>query len=1391
MSTLFRSSPSPSPDPPPAKRARFFQQDSSDSDDDVKFEDAPQTETEGKGKGRVKDEGQTKWESKYFGDVFVRAYALASQSTFVRLKPGERITVQRVKPDLKKIEELEKEKGGRGKVRRLETEVVRFSNPRGIEVGRIAREDAQWLAKLMDLDLLDAVEGHCVDVRDGFRSGDDISISLSLSLRRSAFINPNLPPAPAAPPSAPSSSSSSTAAKKSATLAAGFNASLLETSSERHLRERKRALNTLFDKVDLQPLPDPDSEAAAGGDGKGAGAGKGKGKGKAGGKASASQSQSKRAMLDRMEKSRAGSGGSGEEGEEEEEDEMSEIQLNLVYSKATKHDAHLPEKDPPESFALTLRPYQKQALAWLSSMETGEANARRSRSMHPLWERYAFPHSHSHSGSGAGAGNGGEGKQRGEGEVFYYNPYSGELSLVFPRASCHCRGGILADEMGLGKTIMVASLIHSNTPYNLPPEPTPTDSSFLEGVDGPHPPPDPGNDSDSSLDLAPVGPSRPLQTQSRLPLSLAAPPSSASADAAAAGPTPALLLAKRPKLPPSTPRATLVVAPMTLIAQWCDELERSAVKGHKGPGGLRVLMYYGGKRAGGAGDKGGLQREIEEEGWDVVVTSYGTLCSDYKQSGLAAAEGKAKKDPKAKEANGKVKGEDDDDDDGGKKKKKKTSGGGGGKKKLKGLFGVEWFRIVLDEAHLIKSRTTLNAKASYALKGARRWALTGTPIVNRLEDLYSLLHFIQLEPWGNFSFFKTFVTVPFQNKDPRAIEVIQVILESILLRREKSMRDLNGDPIVSLPPKHISVVHLDFTPDEREIYRALYRNARSKFLEYAEEGSVLSNVTAIFAILTRLRQAVLHPSLVLKRLKENLAAEKKNKKGGKRRDDSDSDSDADADGADGVDGALVNGMDERGIQRLIERWGRGEELGIVDAFGAASAGAGAGEKGKERERRESVGDAASGGEGVGGSGGVKEEEGDEDCPLCMEPLEIPAWMPKCGHVTCKGCVLGHLEDLQNAGEPPRCPVCRSGPFSERELAALQNADGTRPAPSSSSPRKKGKKPGYAVETLPSSPGSTSSGQEVLTILDSDEEEDGEGERGKPPSPQKKGKGKEKAHVDTIVLDSSSDEDAAADESEYGDSDAASESDILPARLRQRTRANGGGGKDADGDEAMGDLGNSSAGENGEDDEEEDVKPDYAGEAESAKKVAVLKAQGDFRSSTKLDALLRALKEAKGKDPNLKAVVFSQFTGFIDLIERKMISENVRYLRLDGTQSQAHRQKVVRKFDKSEQSFVLLCSTKAGGVGLNLIAADHVYLLDCWWNAAMENQAIDRIHRFGQTREVFVTRFLVTPSIDDKMIALQERKTKIVNNALGGSTGKDKEKQKKQLAEDLAMIFADD
>lgn len=96
---------------------------------------------------------------------------------------------------------------------------------------------------------------------------------------------------------------------------------------------------------------------------------------------------------------------------------------------------------------------------------------------------------------------------------------------------------------------------------------------------------------------------------------------------------------------------------------------------------------------------------------------------------------------------------------------------------------------------------------------------------------------------------------------------------------------------------------------------------------------------------------------------------------------------------------------------------------------------------------------------------------------------------------------------------------------------------------------------------------------------------------------------------------------------------------------------------------------------------------------------------------------------------------------MDLVQRALNLEGFANVRLDGSLAQKQRAKVVTDFTTSKHACILVASLKAGGVGLNLIAATRVYVMDLWWNAAVESQAVDRIHRFGQTREVFVTRFL--------------------------------------------------
>ena len=153
-------------------------------------------------------------------------------------------------------------------------------------------------------------------------------------------------------------------------------------------------------------------------------------------------------------------------------------------------------------------------------------------------------------------------------------------------------------------------------------------------------------------------------------------------------------------------------------------------------------------------------------------------------------------------------------------------------------------------------------------------------------------------------------------------------------------------------------------------------------------------------------------------------------------------------------------------------------------------------------------------------------------------------------------------------------------------------------------------------------------------------------------------------------------------------------------------------------------------------------------------------------SAKLDALLPALAEVV--DEGHKAVVFSQFTSFLSLVRRRLDEDGLRYEYLDG--QTRDREARVDRFQSDASIPLFLVSLKAGGHGLNLTAADYVYLLDPWWNPAVEAQAIDRTHRIGQTRRVIATRLVARATIEEKILALQASKRALADAILAADNG---------------------
>ena len=150
---------------------------------------------------------------------------------------------------------------------------------------------------------------------------------------------------------------------------------------------------------------------------------------------------------------------------------------------------------------------------------------------------------------------------------------------------------------------------------------------------------------------------------------------------------------------------------------------------------------------------------------------------------------------------------------------------------------------------------------------------------------------------------------------------------------------------------------------------------------------------------------------------------------------------------------------------------------------------------------------------------------------------------------------------------------------------------------------------------------------------------------------------------------------------------------------------------------------------------------------------LIDAQRVGEESAKLDLLIPRLTEVA--DEGHKALVFSQFTSFLKIVRKQLDKTGISYEYLDGRTRK--RQERVDRFQNNDDCKLFLISLKAGGLGLNLTAAEYVFLLDPWWNPAVEAQAIDRAHRIGQTRHVFAYRLIARNTVEEKVIELQKTK----------------------------------
>ena len=168
-------------------------------------------------------------------------------------------------------------------------------------------------------------------------------------------------------------------------------------------------------------------------------------------------------------------------------------------------------------------------------------------------------------------------------------------------------------------------------------------------------------------------------------------------------------------------------------------------------------------------------------------------------------------------------------------------------------------------------------------------------------------------------------------------------------------------------------------------------------------------------------------------------------------------------------------------------------------------------------------------------------------------------------------------------------------------------------------------------------------------------------------------------------------------------------------------------------------------------------------------------------AAKLDTLLEQLSEVI--DEGHKVLVFSQFTSFLSIVRRRLEDRSITYEYLDGKTTD--RQARVQRFQEDVDCRLFLVSLKAGGQGLNLTAADYIYILDPWWNPAVEAQAVDRAHRIGQTRRVFAYRLIARDTVEEKIVALQDRKRELAESIVRA----DESMVSSLTAEDVEMLLS--
>lgn len=584
---------------------------------------------------------------------------------------------------------------------------------------------------------------------------------------------------------------------------------------------------------------------------------------------------------------------------------------------------------------------------------------------------------------------------------------------------------------------------------------------------------------------------------------------------------------------------TLLLCPKSVISNWQEQ-----IAAHLDNSKVKYYMYHGNKRE---QDLGVLAQ------YDIVVTSYSIAASEFSSSS----------------------------------------------KNYSALAELAWFRIVLDEAHMIRNQDTTTFKAACALASKRRWAVTGTPVQNRLDDFGALIKFLKIYPFAEKGIFEKHFMAPFKSGDPQVLDNLRLLVSSITLRRSKDRIDLPG--------RIEEIVRLEFSSEERALYDAFAKDANKKVRAMTRGNDRLKgrSYAHVLVNITRLRLLCAHGRELL------------------------SEDDMKVLQGTSYETAIDLGEEEDAEKPIMTK----EQ--IYDTFYLL---------------RESTMDVCSCCmDTVGRAEPVADTDSDSSDDDEDQSEDIIGYLTPCLHLVCAGCADGFWNELRNTqtrDNYAHCPQC------EQYVKAVMHP-----------------------------------------ISQKEVEEDLERRQKKKDNNVKSKKGIDYRGPHTKVK-------------------------ALIADLQQ-----------------------------------------YAEESRELAEIG---------------------------EPPIRSVVFSGWTSYLDLIEIALKNANIGFLRLDGKLSVSARTQVLDQFKTDPNISVCLVSIKAGGQGLNFTAANKVYMMEPQFNPGVEMQAVDRVHRLGQKRDVVIRRFIMASSFEEKIVELQKKKIQLANLATGGKTSR--RQDAKEIFQNLMSLF---